>query len=114
MGNDDGVRSGNELSLDACLEVLANRQRRAVLGYFLEADTDNATIDELVAEIIDAETRATGERPGHDTIATTLFHVHLPKFENAGVIEYEPRHLDVRYRGDSKIEELYRMIEEYE
>lgn len=101
-----------EPSLDACLELLANRQRRVVLQFFLASERDHAPFDELVAAIIDAEAERTGERPGHDTIAATLFHVHLPKFTDAGVLEFDTRHLDVHYHGDPRIEELFWKIED--
>jgi len=114
MSQHDRGSGGQELSLDACLELLANRQRRRILEVFDDGDLDHASIDELIAEIIEAEIGATGERPGHDTVASTLFHVHLPKFAEAGVLEYDSRNLEVRYRGDPKIEELFETIQQYE
>lgn len=114
MDQENSESDGADLSLDACLELLSNRQRRAIVGHFLETDSDHAPVDELIAEIIDAEATVTGERPGHDSIAATLFHVHLPKFSDAGVLEYDTRHLEVRYRGNSRLEEIYRAIRDLE
>lgn len=112
MNSDDQVHDVGTLSLDACLELLSNRQRRVILQFFLESEADHASIDELISEIISEEANRTGERPGHDSVASTLFHVHLPKFADANVLEYDTRHLEVRYRGDSRIEAIYAKIQE--
>jgi len=112
MNHDDGCDDTNTLSLDACLELLANRERRVILGYFLAEGVDHASVDEVTSEIIDDQTTATGERPGHTSIQTSLFHVHLPKFADADVLDYDTRHLEIRYRGDSKLEAVYSKIQE--
>lgn len=114
MSPDDPIQDLGPLSLDACLELLSNRQRRVILQFFLEAETDHAPLDELISEIIDEEASRTGERPGHDSVASTLFHVHLPKFADADVLEYDTRHLEVRYRGDPLVETVYAKIQEIE
>lgn len=103
-----------DLSLDACLELLANHQRRAIVGMFLDHDRSQAPIDEVIAEIIDVEATKTGERPGHDTIAATVYHVHLPKMAEAGILEYDTRHQDIRYMGNPRFEEVYTTIRELE
>lgn len=113
-GSGDRTDQVGALSLDACLELLADRQRRLILGFFLDSGREHAPVDEIVSEIITDEARATGERPGHDSIALTLFHVHLPKFADAGVLEYDTRHLEIRYHGDPRIEEVYAKIQELE
>lgn len=102
------------LSLDACLELLANQQRRTIVGMFLESQTDQAPIDEVITEIIEAEAARTGERPGHDTIASTVSHVHLPKMAEAGILEYDTRHQDIRYTGGPRIEAIYTAIQDLE
>ncbi|WP_226479135.1 DUF7344 domain-containing protein [Natrinema amylolyticum] len=114
MGQDNHDSNGSNLSLDACLELLANRQRRAIIEFFLDSETDHVPIDELISTILDEEVSATGERPGHDSVAATLYHVHLPKFTDAGILEYDTRNLDVRYHGDDRVEKLYEAIQEFE
>lgn len=103
-----------ELPLDTCLELLANRQRRRILGFFVDSERDHAQIDEIVGEILDGEAGMTGERPSHDTVAATLFHVHLPRFADANVLDYDTRHLEVRYHGDPKLVELFEVVREFE
>ena len=114
MAHDDQVHHTDDLSLDACLELLSNRQRRVILQYFLDSEENHAPVDELISEIISEEAARTGERPGHDSVASALFHIHLPKFADADVIEYDTRHLEVRYHGDPRIEAVYSKIKEME
>ncbi|MFC7138401.1 ArsR family transcriptional regulator [Halosimplex aquaticum] len=114
MPLDNHRHSTDDLSLDACLEVLSNHQRREILRFFHDSDTDHAPVDELITEIIDAEANVTGKRPGHDTIASTMFHIHLPKLADAGVLDYDTRNLEVTYHGNAKIDELYAAIREFE
>lgn len=114
MVQEDRSADGETLSLDACLELLANRQRRTMVRFFLENGTDHAPVDELITAIIDEEEAKTGERPGHDSIASALFHIHLPKFADAAILDYDTRNLDVRYRGDPQVEAVYAKIREIE
>lgn len=114
MANNDSSQSTESLSLDACLEVLANHQRRTIIRYFHDSESDHAPVDELIAEIIDSETTATGKRPGHDSVASTLFHVHLPKLADIGIIDYDTRNMDVIYHGNEQIDEIYAAIREFE
>lgn len=101
-------------SLETCLELLSNRQRRSIMRFFLDSDRDHATVDELVSAIVEYEGRETGRRPGHDSVAATLYHVHLPRFAEAGVLEYDSRHLEVRFHGNEHLAEVYEQIRELE
>ena len=67
-------RNGQTLSLDGCLELLADRQRRVVLRFFLESDAAHASVDDLVSEIVEEEASVTGERPGRDSVSSVLYH----------------------------------------
>lgn len=64
---------------DLAFDLLGARRRRYVLYHLLETP-EGATVDALAAAI------ARQERQEFDRIETSLYHVHLPKLENAGVI----------------------------
>lgn len=72
--------------------ALADERRRRTLGYLVETGTA-ATLDELTTAIAAAEDR---KPPTELSAATTrtvgiaLHHVHLPKLDDKGLVEYDP------------------------
>ncbi|WP_210424956.1 DUF7344 domain-containing protein [Halorussus halobius] len=92
------------LSLDETLEILANHERRDVLGWLMDAPDGTATVDELVDHLVARRAERTGERPGRGHVTTTLHHVHLPKLADAGVVAYDARSQEVRYWSDDRLE----------
>lgn len=91
-------------SLDGDLSLLASRQRRLVLRYLVRESTTPASIDEIVAYIADntaADRTASGK-----AVRIELYHRTLPKLEHHGLIEYDWRSGDVRYRSEDRIETL--------
>ena len=96
-------------SLDTIFEILANRRRRHVLYYLYEQPDGVATLEELsgVVESIEAETQtdANDDDERRERIKTELHHAHLPKLEDAGVIEHDRRSETVRYWTQPSLEE---------
>lgn len=82
-----------ERTLDECLELLSDRQRRQVIQ---ELRTErHATLEELAAAIDD----------GNDgRLLPELRHNHLPKLADHDVVEYDPRSGAVRYYSDPRME----------
>lgn len=79
----DGAGRGSRLrSLDEIFELLANQRRRESL-YVLVRREGPITVTELGDEVASV-VEATPER-----VATALYHVHLPKLADAGVVEYD-------------------------
>lgn len=100
---------GRSDSLDVAFEVLADRRRRAVVAHFLEADAQTATVPELAERC----RRYLGESPDAlsvDREAIHLHHYHLPKLEDADVVEYDTRSETVRYHGDALVESLFGQV----
>ncbi|WP_458209292.1 DUF7344 domain-containing protein [Haladaptatus sp. NG-SE-30] len=98
--SDRPVTRDVSLSLDTTFEILANRERRKILGYLSEIPGRTATVDELT-ELLRRTDESTA-RPTDDP-SITLVHAHLPKLADVGVIEYENR--IVRYRQDDRLDE---------
>lgn len=92
-------------SLDATLELLANRERRDVLSYLVEAPEQTATVEELVDHLVTRNVERTDERPSHGHVEATLHHIHMPKLADAGVIDFDPGSQVVRYWGDDMLED---------
>lgn len=102
-------------SLDLVFELLSNSRRRYVL-YHLNERPDGVATLETLAENVRALERTIG---GDDAdgegdegsaarqsgVRTELRHVHLPKLEDAGVLEHDRRSDTVRYWGQPSLEE---------
>ncbi|WP_134672133.1 DUF7344 domain-containing protein [Halorussus marinus] len=89
-------------TLDATLDLLSDRRRRYVL-YTLRRHSSAMALDELAEAVAsrddDAET---------DHVRTALYHSHLPRMENAGVVSFDPDSELVRLTdGDSSPVEEY-------
>lgn len=92
------------LSLDATLELLANHDRRRVLGYLMDDSDGTATVEELVDHVAEKRAERTDDALDTDQIETRLHHVHIPKLADAGVVEYDHRSGEVRYWGEDRLE----------
>lgn len=92
------------LSVDAILSLLSHHRRRNLLAYLVDEADRMATIEECVSHIAEREEARTGDRPGHDHVETDLHHTHIPKLEDAGIVEYDTRNKEFRYRGHEDLE----------
>lgn len=100
-------RTRRTASLDETFDALADRRRREVLRHLRESPDESATLRELTAHLASAEVEGeAAPADGHDRVATTLAHVHLPKLDGHGVVAYDADGGTVRYRGDRALEHL--------
>ena len=90
-------------STDLLFELLADRRRRHILYCLTDQPDGVAEFTDLVDAVVghEPETDA-GDR---ETIRTGLYHVHLPKLAEAGVIDYDTRSETVRYSRQPLLEE---------
>lgn len=81
------------------LQVLANQRRRYAL-YFLR-DEERSTLDEL-AKLIAAQEHETSpeevDEQAYRNVRIDLYHAHLPKLEETGVIAYDRQSGQLCYR----------------
>jgi len=90
--------NGQRDELDAAFSLLADRRRRHVL-YHLTQASGSVDVDELVAAVAERERPDAEADPGDDLrrrIQLSLYHVHLPKLEGAGVVRFS--------RGSGRVE----------
>ncbi len=79
------------LSKDVIFELLKNRRRREVLQYLLESE-ETVTLGELAEQIaawendIDVAALSSDQRK---RVYVALYQTHLPKMDDAGIIEYD-------------------------
>ncbi|RQH00066.1 DUF7344 domain-containing protein [Natrarchaeobius oligotrophus] len=98
-------------SLDLVFNLLANERRRYALYFLYEQQDGVATVEEVTDNVAAFENRSTGPEPQSDLeeqkrqIQTELRHVHLPKLEDAGILEHDQRSETVRYWTQPTLEE---------
>ncbi len=95
-------------TVDQVLDTLCHSLRRAIVHYFERlASEPTASLGELVAHL---EQRV----PDRDCseISTALVHVHIPKLETRGWLEFERRTETVRYYGHDTAGRLLRQVAE--
>ena len=94
----------NELD-DVIFEVLAHSRRRRVCEVLAAADREYFPIEPLAERILERESAA--ESPIDDrirSVAVQLYHVHLPKLADAGLLEFDAEMKAVTYEGHPIVE----------
>lgn len=90
--------------LDASLQLVADRRRRQVIRELRQDPTNSATLDELVDRLFEAEPVAADPATDRERLAIQLYHSHLPKLADHGVVEYDRQRGTVQYVPDDQIE----------
>lgn len=99
--------------LDGELKTLASRERRKILDHFVSTDTEVETVEVLSCQLARLQVDTGNRKPTSTEAAKAeLHHVHLPKLEECGLIEYDPRSGTVRYQPDERVEALVQFLSE--
>ncbi|WP_435153056.1 DUF7344 domain-containing protein [Haladaptatus sp. DFWS20] len=113
------IRPLDEASLDsdqpmkAILEILANERRRCIIYYLREHES--AVVDTLIDHVRAHEWGGSPVSPDpsqRERLRVELLHAHLPKLENAGVVEFERTGEYVEYVTASETFELFVQLAE--
>lgn len=92
------------LSLDAILSLLADPHRRDFLRYLVETPGETCSLDECVSHLVQRNAERDDKRRSRDQVGTMLHHQHIPMLDDAGVLEYDSRSQEIRYRGHDQLE----------
>ncbi|TYT61888.1 DUF7344 domain-containing protein [Natrialba swarupiae] len=98
-------------SLDVVFDLLSNHRRRYVLYFLYDRPDGVATLEEVTDNVVAFENREEGSELVSEIdrqkleIRTELQHVHVPKLEDSGVLEYDRRSETVRYWTQPTLEE---------
>ena len=92
-------------SLDIVFDLLADQRRRYALYYLYDVPDDVATVDEIATHVRRLEDDCGRPEEHERHVLTALQHVHLPKLEDAGIVEHDSRSQTVRYWSRPSLEE---------
>jgi len=98
-----------ELSLDVVFEILKNERRRSVLEY-LDGNEERVVLGELAEHIAARENDTTVESltaQQRKRVYVGLYQCHLPKMDDAGIVEFD------RNRGIVELAANASQLEEY-
>jgi hypothetical protein len=106
----NGESGGNknrpsEERVDAVFGVLSDARRRRTIGV-LQTREGTMSVPALAEALA---TREPGD-PDPDRLVVSLQHVHLPKLEATGIVEYTSDRSGVRYGGGPLVERLLKQI----
>lgn len=93
MGTEAESSETQELSQDDRFDLLSNHRRRYTLHY-IKHNGEQATLGELSDQIAAWENEIGIEEVGYDErkrVYTSLQQVHLPRMDEAGVVEFDDR-----------------------
>lgn len=86
---------------ETVFELLGDHQRRAVFSYLENTEDGQASVSDIVAYV--SQEMGTAKTPSQ--IEVQLHHVHLPKMDDAGLIEYANGGQTVQYIGHPLVED---------
>lgn len=109
-GVDSASPSDRDADIEDLLHILSNRRRRYVLSYLQRTDDTVVELSELVDWVMTRE--AEFENDQHETVATTLHHIHLPKLAEVGLIDYDAPSNTIRYDRHPDREQLVTLAAE--
>jgi hypothetical protein len=94
------------LTLSEACQILSSQYRRQILWYLTRTDSGFVELDELVGHILEEIDEATTT----NRVRLLLIHTHIPKLADHGVIEYDRRNKDIRYRDGTILEDLLEVV----
>ena len=108
---------GRSISPDAILSAVANEHRRAILSV-LDTEHDNTLeyetlVNRVADRLWDEETEGVSDEH-QQRVRIALHHTHLPKLDEARIIDYEADTGRVQFVGGALEEELLKLVEPYD
>jgi hypothetical protein len=111
MVSDDHGADG-PLCQSECFELLSSKRRRVVLELMADSDRDDHSVESLATAI--AQTEQQSDLAARPTRRVCLFlhHVHLPKLDDAGIVDYDAKRNSVEYTGRQRAQQLLETLRE--
>ena len=91
---------------DAALDAFGHRHRRTLLHHLANVDSP-VDVTEAAQAIAASDARA-----DPDDLRFDLHHLHLPKLEGFGLVEFDDERKEIHYRQNLRVETLLETIDE--
>lgn len=111
MKYQDGTAKEEPTPIGRAFAALSDPHRRSVCRYAMRTDAVQLEHAEIADYIVDRTQEGTSDDPDRRTVATELRHVHLPKLEDAGLVEYDRERGVVRADRETIAAQLDRLRE---
>ena len=117
--NSGSGSSGRErpISPDTVLSAVASKHRRAILNALDDATERTLTYDALVDRVADRvrdEDANWASDEHRQRVRIALRHTHLPKLEEARIIDYETETGHIQFTGGELEQQILRLVEPYD
>lgn len=90
---------------EECLQLVADRHRLALLQELRAEGTNGLSVDDLVTRLHSSDPITTMTQPtDRRELAIQLYHTHLPKLDDHGVVDFNADRGIVQYQPDSQME----------
>lgn len=112
MGQENATsREAPDRLPSSVLRLLAPERRRAVMRALMEEPNATHRVDDLVSAIQNTYGGVAEESANRTYLRSSLHHTHLPKLDDAEVVEYDADDGTVQYEGDPHIEQWVDQID---
>ena len=75
-------------SIDALFDLFSDERRRDLCLHVVRSEKTTFSLEELVDRMSERDSKA-GSEAGRTRVAAELHHVHLPRLDDAGLVEYD-------------------------
>ncbi|RBI63512.1 hypothetical protein DMJ13_02960 [halophilic archaeon] len=82
--------TGDSKTIDGLFDLFSDERRRNICLHVVKAEKTAFSLEELVDQVAERESKAgEGTEERRTRIRAELYHAHLPKMEDVGLVEYD-------------------------
>jgi DNA-binding transcriptional ArsR family regulator len=95
------------------LALVSDQTRRRLIRHLIASNDETVEVNDLIRDLRRDQSNSTHTSHSTSThLRIELQHVHLPKLDEAGVVDYDSRSTTVRYNSIDNVEKLVTFITE--
>lgn len=103
--------NSRSVSTEEALALVSDQTRRRFIRCLIESDGKAVDLDDVIRSLRRNHLNSThASYTGSLHLKIELHHIHLPKLDEAGVVDYDARSATVRYHSTGNLEKLVSFI----